>query len=764
MRRGGWHRGLMAAGAAAALVTTGLVAPLTASAEPPPSPPADAGAAPADDTRAPRADLVKSPRARLSDAEKREFGDEAPQLRRQRSSAPPAATGTPIGGTKPWLVLDDAEGVYAPEEFTLRAVGNNIEIWVQSDINFPDGDCRNDGVRNVITDDQVNAMVAEFDTNILPTESEAFSTAPARDGSAQTDVGFGGPLWELLGGGDPEFYVGDGDSTVVLVSNVRDANFYDPTTPEGSTFIAGFFSPLFNEAFDRNVMTIDSYDWLHRTGANPPDGGAGGLCSSEQPARPRNYESTFAHEYQHLLHYYTDPGETTWLNEGLSDYAQTLVGYSDTTIPYGRVGADSHITCYQGFYATKSFPYCGAENSITRWEDQPNEILADYGAAYALVTYLADRYGEDLITALHRDGSATGLTSLQNWLTANADKTSSGDVLEDFVAQMALDRLLDSGAKGLTDAEKARFTSARLSSAIRWDWAGSASSPGAPTNGADFVLAATDRPFDYGVTFAGAKTYPVKPLEWQVSSGELWSGEGDDVDRSAVVEASVPAGGGALTFESRTEIETGWDFGIVQVSTDGGETWTTVPGDATTSEHASGADGTIVGLLPGLTGTADWATRTYDLAAYAGKDVLISFRYLTDAATNGNGAEPTGWWVRDAAVGGTEIDLGTARSATQVRPDPVQGWSLQLVGWDGTKRVGHLEVPVGADGRAEVSAAKVRREMRGAKSLGAIVMAHDPSETADSYAGYTLSIGGRTQAGGGDPGADPAARTSKSGN
>jgi hypothetical protein len=41
---------------------------------------------------------------------------------------------------------------------------------------------------------------------------------------------------------------------VVLVSNIRDDNYYDPTYPN---YIAGFYSPTFEAYFDRNIMSID---------------------------------------------------------------------------------------------------------------------------------------------------------------------------------------------------------------------------------------------------------------------------------------------------------------------------------------------------------------------------------------------------------------------------------------------------------------------------------------------------------------------------
>ncbi len=49
----------------------------------------------------------------------------------------------------------------------------------QIGIDFPDGDCRNDGIRNVVTDAQVQSLITEFDTNIRPKEATRFSTAPA---------------------------------------------------------------------------------------------------------------------------------------------------------------------------------------------------------------------------------------------------------------------------------------------------------------------------------------------------------------------------------------------------------------------------------------------------------------------------------------------------------------------------------------------------------------------------------------------------------
>ncbi|GAA2098065.1 hypothetical protein GCM10009841_10810 [Microlunatus panaciterrae] len=765
--RGGLRR-LTAATLAAGLAIAGLVGvgSTTAAADPP----ASSRTRVASDTRDVGENVRKQQKVHLSKSERAEFADDAPaaqsrtQLRSQ--AAADEATGTPIGGEKSWLVLNDYTGSYNAASYVLRGVGQDIEVWVQKNIDFPAGDCRNDGVRNVVTDQQVQSLITEFDSNILPKESEAFSVAPERDGTQSVDVGFGAPLWQILGGGNPDYYKGDGKKTVALISNVRDANYYAPTTPDGQTYIAGFFSPLYNEAFDRNVMTIDSYDWLHRTGANPPDETPGGLCSAKQAARPHAYEGTFAHEYQHLLQYYTDPGENTWLNEGLSDYAQTLVGYVDTTIPYGQKGADSHISCFQGFLGSDTFPYCGAENSLTRWADQGSpSILSDYGAAYSFVTYVADTFGEQAVTFLHRDG-ANGLASLQSYLDDHAPGLRSTDVVHDWATAMAVDGWLDGKATGLNRDQRSRFSSKQLHSAIDWAWSGSYDSPGAPANGSDYVLGMDGRPVNGNtlgkVQFRGAPSYAPDPLEWTIADGALYAGEGNELDRAAVYSVDVPAGGN-LTFTTRYDIEQGWDFGVVQVSTDGGKSYTTLANADTTSTHADGADGKIVSQLPGLTGlSGGWRNETFDLSAYAGKSVLLSFRYLTDAAANGNGGTgPTGWWVKDVKVGDTQVTTGAttdgARSATEVSPIPVAGWKLQAVGWtlSGTK-VRYLEVKLNRHNAATLDRKALRKRFSKVDRIGFIVTVDDPKEVATKNASYRLRVNGTLQPGGsGNTGVSP---------
>ena len=364
-----------------------------------------------------------------------------------------------MGQVRTWLALDDYNGSIYLKPYKLLGIGDNIEVWVAEDTSFPAGDCRNDLGLAKITKKQVNRFINEFDSNIYPAESTTFSVPPERDGKHS-------PLAKHYNGLPRTQFQGDGDNIVVLVDNVRDANFYDPTSEDGQTYIAGFFYSLFNEYTDRNVMTIDAYDWRHRTGANPPDDTTDPAyiqCAAElgssRPlgtSRPHLYEGVFAHEYQHLLEYYQDPAEVSWVNEGLSDWAQTLVGYVDPSLPPDAPGADSHISCFQG-YQDPSFG--GPENSLTAWGDQGGpEILCDYGAAYTMMEYLDSHYGNAFMTALHQEPLG-GLEGLQKVLDDFGAGVSAQETLHNWAASAALDNALDSNGGDLTGGSAAAFQS-----------------------------------------------------------------------------------------------------------------------------------------------------------------------------------------------------------------------------------------------------------------------------------------------------------------
>jgi hypothetical protein len=664
-----------------------------------------------------------------------------------RSFAAAAADTPPVGTVRQWLALDDFQGTLYRKDYTLRGVGDFIEVWVANDLPFPAGDCRFQVANSTeITDAQVGYLIREFDDNIYPKETSVFSTPPDRDGSNAALPPDGN-------GGD---YTGAGNRTVVLIDNVRDANFYD--FPAAPTSIDGFFSAQLNELFDRNVITLDAFDWAHRTGDNPPDEPTDDPCTS-RPARPNLYEARLANEWQQLLHYYTDPFETTWVNEGLSDFAETLTGYVDSTATVFERGADSRLYCFQGFGIVQTAfnrdpRDCGGpQNSLNLWDegDSPNDVLADHGHAYSLMLFLFDRYGAGVITRLHNDGAVQGLDSLDAALE-EAGEPDMYEVIHDHQSAVLLDKLVDTSRALVLGVPKRRVTSPSLDSAINLANPNINDDPGAAPNGADYVpLQDADGTVLRGrdmrsLTFAGAENLPPAPLTWSVVTDDpdrpsdpvLWSGNANNLDASAVTEVTVPSADPTLRLVAKYGAELGYDYGYVQVSTDRGATYTSVAGDKTVAAP----------LGPGLNGsTQGFEPHTFDLSAYAGQTVLLAFRYVSDGGVNEGGLR-----VDDVTVGGTSVSDGSSLepfgSPTEIRPIPVHNWNVRLVGFTEVNGV-PVVLQVESDGRDSIHLG--RRELKVARpfqQVVAIVAYDEPTGQRSEYAPYTLEVNGVVQPGG----------------
>jgi hypothetical protein len=658
-----------------------------------------------------------------------------------------------VGTVRNWPALDDARGVVYTKQFVLRGVGDNVEVWVAKELAFPAGStgaCRNTvggGEGIVVTDDQVASFIDEFDSNIYPKESAAFSVPPSRDGSVTALTRAYAQFYGL----PARNFKGDGDRIVTLVDNVRDQNYYDPTAEDGRTYIAGFFWSLINNYTNRNVMTLDSWDWIHRTGIDPPDDSQDPdykACSDTilRPfgdPRPLTYEGTFAHEYQHLLEYYASPGESSWVNEGLSDWAQTLVGYVDPSLPPDSddPNVDGHLQTWMGFADDEGFG--GPEQSLTRWGDQgAPEILSDYGIAYAFVEYLWSNYGGDeFMSDLHNE-DLNGFAGLDATLAAAGSDKTSLEVIHDFLASMAVDAEID-GGKGLVNGDLEALTTESMRAKINWATPEANSSPGAPTNGADYVGLGAGG----DVTFDGAETYPTTPTDWtETADGRLFSGAGDNLDSAIARQFTIPADSPTVTVDLEYDTEPAWDFAFVQVYDEASGEWVSLSNENTTDQADPDADPRVVANLPGFTGSSGGVTaQTFDLSDYAGDTVWLAVRYITDGAVVNPGV-----WLSGLTVGGTEItdatELETWSSLSEAVPTPVEGWTVQLVGWNATQ-VSVATLPL--DGNNAWSGDTADLLDIAPTFVGAIVTADDSTEQMGDYPTYALTLGGALQPGGG---------------
>lgn len=398
------------------------------------------------------------------------------------SSAPAGAARAPTAPTRNWPALDTTGNDFHAKPFTLAATGRRAAVWVARDLRFQRGDCRNAvnrGTRVRITKAQATYLARQFDRVVYERQRSLFGVPRPRNGSTARDRRYSSSSRS--------------SRVIVLVDNVRDENYYDRDNARNVPYVAGFYEADVDDAVDRNVVTLDAYDWPHRLRSAPPHAPVPGNNCTSAPARPFMYEATLAHEYQHLLQDLTDPDELedVWVDEGLADYAQTLSGYARPARRIDQLGFDSHVQCVLGWLNVPT-PFNpqprngGPENSLTRWGDQgDSEILCDYGAAYTFVHVLTDRYGARAAGELFR-ARGVGLTGVQQVLQSMGAAEDALGFMHDWSATLALDAALDRGTP-LRIGDAQRFRSPALSAAINWDNPDAYSTPGAPPNGSDFV-------------------------------------------------------------------------------------------------------------------------------------------------------------------------------------------------------------------------------------------------------------------------------------
>ncbi|ANU22347.1 immune inhibitor A domain-containing protein [Planococcus donghaensis] len=517
------------------------------------------------------------------------------------------------GGTKKFLNRN-----LSFKDFTLRSIGDNVEIWVANDLSYGPN---NPKPADVVTQAQVDKLRDEFDSNIYPTATEFFGTPESLDGSNS-------PLPGLVG--LPDDYYEGSDKIIMLVDNVQDEGWDNPSYP---FFVAGFFWQTIENYIDRNIVTIDTNSWDTRL------------------------ESTFfgttIHELQHLIQADNDGAEESWLNEGMSTFSEYLGGYG-------------HGEGSINFYLDHP------ENSLVNWDEHGTaatgpETIADYGQVYLFMLYMYDKFGKEFVRELATDGTSQGIVSVEKVLRDNATGKTFTEVYQNFMTALTLDNSNVSSDYNF-DSINLRELPVGKEGAVRgktvdFEKAKTFEKEGVPAWGGDF------KEFNFGKDVRGLEFDGVDflPLQWKTIADPKGSGEqvlhannGDEADQALIFGATVPDTNATLTFDHFYDIEEQWDYGMVQVSTDNGDTWTSLENENTRSDVVEEGYPTIKENVPGFTGTnGDWTTETFDLSTYAGQDVLVSFRNLTDWGYN-----ETGWFLKDIQLGNFSAD-GTSTDPFQ---------------------------------------------------------------------------------------------------
>lgn len=166
---------------------------------------------------------------------------------------------------------------------------------------------------------------------------------------------------------------------------------------------------------------------------------------------------------------------------------------------------------------------------------------------------------------------------------------------------------------------------------------------------------------------------PVPMVEPHSGANTWWTNRGRDLANLKLTrDLAVPAGRDVrLWMWNNYDIESEWDYGFVEVSADGGATWTQQRvfaedgREVTTPDDYPDENEILAGLgkKHGLTGTTDgWRHDYVDLTPYAGKTIKLRLTYNTDTAYT-----ERGWHVDDFAltrdgvtVWSDDVEHGTA--------------------------------------------------------------------------------------------------------
>src|SRR6266508_1133931 len=164
---------------------------------------------------------------------------------------------------------------------------------------------------------------------------------------------------------------------------------------------------------------------------------------------------------------------------------------------------------------------------------------------------------------------------------------------------------------------------------------------------------------------------PDKPVSFNLGtpySGSYFyhSGAGNNLDNNMTRPITLPASGPiTLSMQAKYHIEACWDYAYVEVSTDGGATFTPIQTSASTTDNENsqnfGFGITGTSGMPKVCdqfGTPVWVPVTADLSSFVGQTIQLRFRYWTDGAVVGDGFSVDEIAITGLATDGAETDPG----------------------------------------------------------------------------------------------------------
>ncbi len=398
------------------------------------------------------------------------------------------------------------------------------------------------------------------------------------------------------------------------------------------------------------------------------------------PPGSKHFGAVVAHEFQHMVHYHLDPNEDGWVNEGCSELAAWLCGFG----PTGAALSLAHQP----------------DTQLNTWVLSPDEsALPHYGASYLWVSYFLQRLGPEALKAVVAE-QENGIAGFERQLNLLPDAPTFEDLFADWVVTNLLDDAsLEGGRFGHQAAElylQPQTTHRDLP----------AEETGTVGQYATDYIAIARQTGPVRIEFVGDPQVSVVPTRPYEGRHMWWSNRGD-MSNPSLTRAFDLSGvrRATLRYAVWYELEDGWDYAYVSVSTDGGRTWKLLSTPHTTDYNPNGN-----AFGPGYTGfsghepgsntrlTSRWVREEIDLSPYAGREVLVRFEVATDDAVN-----LPGFCIDDISVpeigfvDGAEQEVPGWQAEGFVRIDNVlpQRFLVQVIEQGDTVRVQRLELEPG---------------------------------------------------------------------
>jgi immune inhibitor A len=386
------------------------------------------------------------------------------------------------------------------------------------------------------------------------------------------------------------------------------------------------------------------------------------------------YLSVLVHEFRHMVEYTYDKSEWDWAVEGSAMLAEDLWG----TVQVAQQRANLFLR--------------NPNQPLKQWT--AGNAASYYGQGYAFNRYLFDRLGVDL----YREFAISPLPGLRalDAVLVNANLPLTG-------RQLWLDWLV---ALAIHDQPQAPDMY-RFGEGVALDTAATTLIAGPPVSLSDtlhpygaayYELDGSDT---LTVTFNGSTLVPL--LDTLPQSGEyFWYAQRANYSQMRLTRPLDlrPVTQATLHYMAYVDIEQGYDFAYVAVSTDNGRSWQGLDAPHMQSRAAGDDPANAAFTDYFYTGRQrTWVEEEVDLTPYAGQEILLRFEYVTDQLLTYGGfaidniALPEIGFVDDAG----RPDQGwTAEGFTRATAYLPQTWHLQLITFpDGRPAVS----PIGLDER-----------------------------------------------------------------